>query len=128
LYTTSADVALASRLWNEPSLKQRLMQLVGRLGTDVVEPFMPRPNRWARAATSARNVLVHRFDIDEPEGTLTGPATYALAELTASVISLILLQEIGINTSQLARLAAEHQSFGWVRKMALAHLPRVFAR
>jgi hypothetical protein len=119
---------LASRLWNEPSLKQRLMQIVDRLGADVVEPFMPRPNRWARAATNARNVLVHRFDVDEPEGTLTGPEMYALAELTASVITLILLQEIGLSTSQLTRLAAEHQSFRWVRKRASTHLPRVFAR
>jgi hypothetical protein len=65
---------------------------------------MPRPNRWARAATNALNVLVHRFDVDEPEGTLTGPEMYALAEPTASVITLILLQEIG------------HQSFRWARK------------
>ncbi|GAA5135552.1 ApeA N-terminal domain 1-containing protein [Pseudonocardia adelaidensis] len=119
---------LTSRLWNEPSLKQRLMQLVDRLGTEVVEPFMPRSNRWARAATDARNVLVHRFDVDEPEEPLTGPAMYALAELTAAVITLILLKEIGLDTSQLTRLTRQHHSFRWLREKAPEHLPKVLAR
>ncbi|GAA5125458.1 hypothetical protein GCM10023320_39870 [Pseudonocardia adelaidensis] len=68
------------------------------------------------AATNARNVLVYRFDVDEPEATPAAPEIYALAELTASVITLILLQEIGLSIPQLARLAAEHQSFWRVRK------------
>jgi hypothetical protein len=97
-----------------------MMQIVDRLDADVVKPFMPRPNRWARAATNARNVLMHRFDVDEPEGALTGPEIYALAELTASLITPILLQEIGLSTSQLTRLAAEHQSSRWVRKGQVA--------
>ncbi|TWF80047.1 hypothetical protein FHX44_115984 [Pseudonocardia hierapolitana] len=117
---------LTSRLWNEPSLKQRLMELVDRLGPEVVHPFIPKANRWARAATEARNVLVHRFDVDPSDDPPTGPVMYALAELTSAMITLSLLQEIGLSTSKLTALANHHQSFQWVREEASKYVPKVF--
>jgi hypothetical protein len=94
---------LKARLWNELSLKQRLMQLADRAGGDVIRPFLPKPNRWARTTTNARNVLVHRFEEDEGE-PLTNSAMYALAEMTSCVITLVLLRELGLNNDQLSRL------------------------
>jgi HEPN superfamily Apea-like protein len=102
------------------------MDLVDRLGSEVVQPLMPKPNRWARAATDARNVLVHRFDVDQPDEPITGPVMYALAELTSSVITLLLLQEIGLSASKLTGLAEHHQSFQWVWEEASKDVPDVF--
>ncbi len=115
---------LASRLWNEPSLKSRLEQLVEQLGADVVKPFMPRPNRWAREVTQARNVLVHRFAGD---GSLDGAAMLVMATMTSHLITLLLLQELGMTKAQLSYLAVEHGSFRWLRDEGPKHAPRLFA-
>lgn len=115
---------LASRLWNEPSLKDRLEQLVQQLGVDVVKSFMPKPNRWARAVTQARNVLVHRFASDEP---LDGAAMLVMATMTSHLITLILLQELGMTKAQLSYLTVEHGSFRWLRDEGHKHVPKLFA-
>jgi ApeA N-terminal domain 1 len=117
---------LTDRLWNEPSLKQRLMQLVECLGDDVVEPFMPKPNRWARRAKDARNLLVHRFDEDDSREPLTNSAMYVLAAMTSSVITLVLLQEIGLSRAQLSQLAEEQRSFQWIGQEGRRYVPWVF--
>jgi ApeA N-terminal domain 1/Apea-like HEPN len=117
---------LMDRLWNEPSLKERLMQLVDHVGVDVVEPIIPKPNRWAADAKNARNILVHRFDVGDSNETPNGAVMYALAELTSSVIVLTVLQELGFSKEKLRRLAATHEAFRWVREHAKKHLPRIF--
>jgi hypothetical protein len=117
---------LKDRLWNEPSLKQRLMQLVDHLGPNIVEPIIPRPNRWATDAKNARNVIVHRFDVGDSGEPPSGPVMYALAELTSSVITLVVLQELGFTKDQLRRLAGTHEAFRWVRDHAKKHVPRIF--
>jgi hypothetical protein len=117
---------LTDRLWNEPSLKQRLMQLVECLGNDIVEPFMPKPNLWARRATNARNLLVHRFEEDGSSDPLTNAAMYVLAAMTSSVITLILLQEIGLSRAQLSQLAKEQRSFRWIGQEGRRYVPWVF--
>ncbi len=116
---------LNARLWNEPTLKQRLMQLVERLGTELVEPFMPRPNRWANAAKDSRNTLVHRFPVSSPP---TGIDMYVLAQMTSAVLTLNLLHEIGVPRDHLSRIVRNHESFRWIAEEGPNLMPSLFQR
>jgi hypothetical protein len=116
---------LNARLWNEPTLKQRLMQLVERLGTELVEPFMPRPNRWANAAKDARNTLVHRFPVSSPP---TGVDMYLLARMTTAVLTLNLLNEIGVPRDQLRKIVRNHETFRWIAEEGPDLMPSLFQR
>lgn len=117
---------LRDRIRNEPSLKQRLMQLVESVGEDVVYPFMPRPNRWATASKDARNLLVHRFE-QERGAPPDGAEMYVLSEMTSAVITLNLLQELGLPREHLINLAKRHDSFRWLASDGPQHAPRLFS-
>jgi hypothetical protein len=120
---------LDQRIWNEPSLKQRLMQLVERLGSELVGPFMPSPNRWATAAKDARNMLVHRI---LPEASSPGPREptpeemYVLAQMTSGLITLNLLQEIGVPRSRLAEVVTTHEPYRSIAEEGPKLYPRLF--
>jgi hypothetical protein len=114
---------LDNRIWNEPTLKQRLMALVERLGTELVGPFMPKPNRWAKAARDARNSLVHRFPEPPPPG---GEGMFVLAEMTSAVITLNLLREIGVPRSQLNAVVTTHEPFRWIAEEGPKLMPSLF--
>jgi hypothetical protein len=116
---------LSSRLYNEPSLKQRLMQLVEQVGADLVEPFMPAPNRWARAATDPRNALVHRFPYPAPPPP---EGMYILAQMTTAVVLLNLLQETGVPRSRLEVAVRSHEPFRWITERGPEWFPRLFTR
>jgi ApeA N-terminal domain 1 len=116
---------LKQRMWNEPSFKQRLMQLVERLGTELVEPFMPRPNRWANEARDTRNTLVHRFPVSSPP---TGAKMYVLAQMTSAVLTLNLLHEIGVRRDHLSRIVRNHESFRWIAEEGPDLMPSLFQR
>jgi hypothetical protein len=114
---------LGNRIWNEPTLKRRLMGLVDRLGTDLVEPFMPRPNRWANDAKDARNALVHRSPDLEPPG---GEGMYVLAQMTTAVITLNLLHEIGVPRGRLDTIVRSNDLFRWITEEGPKLMPRLF--
>jgi len=114
---------LSDRMWNEPTLKQRLEQLVEHIGVDLVEPFMPAPNRWARTATDARNSLVHRFP-DPPPPPPEG--MYVLAQMTSAVILLNLLLEVGVPRSRLEVIVRRHAPFRWIAEQGPQWSPRLF--
>ncbi len=59
-----------------------------------------RTGEWARAATQARNLLVHWFEGD-PVAPLDGAAMFTIAAMTTGVITLILLQELGLPHARL---------------------------
>jgi hypothetical protein len=62
----------------------RTMEMNGIVAALIVEPFMPKPNRWARRAKDARNLLAHRFDEDDSREPVTNSAMYVLATMTSS--------------------------------------------
>jgi hypothetical protein len=114
---------LRARLRNEPSLRERLDQLVEQVGADLVMPFMPAPNRWARSATDARNALVHRF----PEPPPPPPeGMYVLAQMTSGVVLLNLLQEVGVPKSRLEIVVRRHPPFRWISKDGPELFPYLF--
>jgi ApeA N-terminal domain 1 len=117
---------LNNRIWNEPSLKQRLMQLVQRVGEDLVQPAIPRPNRWAAATKEARNKLVHRFPEEDTSVPLNGAVMYVLARMTSAVITLNILQEIGVDRAHMENLVMTHDVFRWIADEGRRIAPRLF--
>jgi ApeA N-terminal domain 1/Apea-like HEPN len=115
---------LNSRIRNEPSFKERLLQLVELLSAELVRPFMPNPSKWATTTRNARDSLVHRFPGPPPPG---GEGMYMLAEMTSAVVTLNLLRELNIPRSQLEDVVRKHPTFQWIAEEGMKWLPQLFA-
>jgi hypothetical protein len=114
---------LGSRIRNEPSFKDRLVQLVERLGDDLFAPFMPNPDRWASTTRDARDSLVHRLPDREPP---PGEGMYVLAQMTTAVITRNLLHEIGVPRSRLDTIVRGNDLFRWITEEGPKLMPRLF--
>jgi hypothetical protein len=104
--------------FNEPTLKQRLFELVERPGPFMSE-LVPDPATWARAAVLARNDLAHRGKT-EPEYE----KLHAVVQVTAAVVIMNLLKEIGVPSDRLAAALQEHPDLRWARDLAREHLTK----
>ena len=104
--------------YNEPSLKQRLEELASRPG-----PFMtnlvPDPVLWARIAARSRNDLAHRGDARKDYDQL-----YAVVEVTAAVVVLNLLREIGVPAERLEMALSQHSEFKRAAELARMHFTK----
>ena len=98
--------------WNEPSLKQRLIELTERPGK-FMKDLVPDPDKWARVAGRARNDLAHRGDAGEGYEEL-----HAVVEVTAAVVVMNLLNEVGVPEPRLARALEEHAEFRHAAELA----------
>jgi hypothetical protein len=101
--------------WNEPSLKQRLLELAERPGK-FMKNLVPDPVEWARVAGRARNDLAHRGDAGEDYEQL-----HAVVEVTAAVVVMNLLCEVGVPERRLARALDEHAEFRRAAELARRH-------
>lgn len=101
---------------NEPSLKMRLADLIERLG-EVGTSVVPDPKKWIKAAVNARDTLAHVGRTSD----YTLHELHAVVEVTAAVVVLNLLHELGVpeermltavtdkgTLSQAARLGREY--------------------
>jgi len=106
---------LADRLTvhsNVPTLKQRLLELVDRVGEAGARLVHDR-DVWAKAAKDARNNLAHVGSADSDLNHL-----YAVAEVTASLVILNLLHELGVPQDRLQRAVDEHPVLSYAAKLA----------
>ncbi|GGD00527.1 hypothetical protein GCM10011512_29250 [Tersicoccus solisilvae] len=88
---------------NDPTLKQRLVDLVERLGA-AGERLVPNPASWARHAGNARNLLAH-------EGTSQDhdfEELYGVLEVTAAVVVMNFMKELGMDERQLIEAIDKH--------------------
>lgn len=95
---TDRKAGLSDRLTkhaNVPTLKQRLLDLVGRVG-DAGVHLVHNPEVWAKAAKNARNNLAHVGTADNDTNHL-----HTVAEVTASLVILNLLHELGVPQDRL---------------------------
>jgi hypothetical protein len=97
---------------NVPSLNQRLIELVERVG-DAGKRLVHEPDTWAKAAKDARNNLAH-------VGTAQNDLEHlrAVADVTASVVILNLLHELGVPQDRLLRAINEHPELSRAAKLA----------
>ncbi len=89
---------VASRLpRNEPSLKDRLLDLARRPG-EFMCALVPNAERWATATKNARNDLAHQGQTRHSDSATMA----AVAEVTMAVVALNLLHELGAPSASLA--------------------------
>lgn len=96
---------LADRLTehsNVPTLKQRLLDLVSRLG-DAGLRLVHDPEVWAKAAKDGRNHIAHTGSTSRDLEHL-----HAVTEVTASVVILNLLHELGVPQEVLLKAVDDH--------------------
>lgn len=111
---------LSDRLMsNEPTLKQRLLDLVARLGA-VGEVLVPNPEEWAKAAKNSRNTLAH---VGSSDGNDT-ERLFAVVEVTAAVVILNLLQELGVPEQRLLRGINDHSTLSRAKELATVILKK----
>jgi hypothetical protein len=78
-----------SRLWNEPSLRERLVDLATAPEPEVMNQLVPNPKAWARATALARNGIAHR-------GRTKSDEMYAVVKVTTVVVIVNLLHQLEI--------------------------------
>jgi hypothetical protein len=100
---------------NEPSLKQRLDELASRPGPFMTD-LVPDPVLWARIAARSRNDLAHRGDGGKDYDQL-----YAVVEVTAAVVVLNLLREVGVPANRLQSAVSQHSEFKRAAELARIH-------
>jgi hypothetical protein len=84
---------------HEPSLRQRLVELIGYCGA-AAEPYVGTSSAWAKKITDARNALVHRpVRRDDPEES-DPLGLDALEQSAAAVTTACLLRELGFTEDE----------------------------
>jgi len=108
------------RLWNEPTLKERLLYLASLPASEAVDALVPDRERWATSAKKARNALVHRTkkkghspSIDE---------MIAVAEVTRALLTLVLMAQAGLSPVVQQRIVRQSPKFQRVCQVARRHL------
>lgn len=110
------------RFWNEPSLKQRLLDLATLPDPVAVEALLPDTERWATLAKRARNDLAHRGG--SSSRTVSIGETYAVVEVTRAMLTLVLLAQTGLDASVQQRIVRDSPTFQQVGQLARKHLTR----
>lgn len=106
---------------NEPTLKERLVELARRPDTEAMRALVPDPETWAKKASEARNGIAHtgrasNLSLDELD---------AVARVTSAVVLLNLLHEIGLSPEVLRKGVASNNRLRHAAKLARAHLTRL---
>ena len=97
-------VWVRSRFRNEPSYKERLLDLAGRPAQEAVDFIIPDRDKWAKNLRDVRNGLAHTAGHDS-----TGIHKYDLAEVTTYLLYLVLMNELGLPAEiQLAAVQKNH--------------------
>jgi hypothetical protein len=99
---------------NEPSLRQRLLQLAARPDPEAMNALLPDPSRWAQMATRARNDLAHT-------GRTSGHTLddlYAVTKVTTAVVLLNILSDLGLAAEQQQRVLVENADFSTAARIS----------
>jgi hypothetical protein len=97
---------------NVPTLKERLLHLVDRVGV-AGQRLVHDPAIWAKAAKDARNNLAH---VGTAENDLEH--LHAVAEVTAGVVILNLLYELGVPQDRLNKAVEQHPVLSHAARLA----------
>jgi hypothetical protein len=79
-----------SKFRNEPSFRERMLDLADKPAPEAVEFIIPNRDSWARSLGNARNGLAHKAEGGEPLDM------FQLESVTEQLLYLVLLNELGI--------------------------------
>lgn len=94
---------LDKKLYNEPSLYERLIALASEPPEEVVRALVPNVPAWARATTDAGNDLAHRGESKR----VNKQEMVAAVEVAGAVVIVNLLDQLRIPPARILR-AVEH--------------------
>lgn len=108
------------RLWNEPTLKERLLYLASLPDPEAVDALMPDRDRWAVRSKNARNDLVHRTT--KKGRPLITDEMYAVVEVTRALLTLVLIAQVGLSSTVQQRIVRGSPELQQISQMAHRYL------
>jgi hypothetical protein len=101
---------------NDPTLRERLIELCSRIDAPSAA-LIPDREKWADAAKDARNKLAHTGTSEQH----TNDALNAVVEVTAALVLLNVLHELGVPDGTLVQSITRHKSFRNAARLAYEH-------
>jgi ApeA-like protein/HEPN superfamily Apea-like protein len=105
-----------SRLWNEPSLKERLIDLATTPDSEIMNRLVPNPKAWAKATAQARNGIAHRGKADLDE-------MYAFVTVTTAVVLMNLLLQLEIPKERLVWALIDNDTLSGAARLSAKYWP-----
>lgn len=105
-----------SRLWNEPSLRERLLDLATTPDSEIMNQLVPNPKAWAKATALARNGIAHRgrTNVDE---------MYAVVMVTTAVVLVNLLHQLAIPKERLVWALIDNDTLSGAARLSAKYWP-----
>jgi len=104
---------------NEPSLKERLVDLVRAIDSREFDNVIKDVNRWANLARNLRNNVAHGL---KGADLALARQTFTVALVADAVFALSVLRWIGLSDDQISSLLTNNRHLVWCRQMAHKHL------
>jgi len=108
---------LKSTIRNDPTLRDRLKDLVERLDDDVVAQLVPDVERWSKRTVQARNNLAHQGETPKHEFE----ELIAIVDVTMAIVLLNILNELGLRSERQIKLVSENPNFSMIGQRAREH-------
>lgn len=110
---------LDKKLYNAPSLQDKLKLLVEQLDEEIIDRLVPNVELWARRTTIARNDLAHRG-----ESRRVPPLEMsAIVSVTVAVIVVSLISQLDIPTSRILQALQQHPELRHAPDLARRYWP-----
>ncbi|WP_141098978.1 ApeA N-terminal domain 1-containing protein [Mycobacterium avium] len=95
---------LDKKLYNAPSLQDKLKLLAGQLDHQIIDRLLPNVELWARRVTKARNDLAHRGESKD----VRAEEMSAIVSVTVAVLIVSLISQLGVPTSRILQALQQH--------------------
>ncbi|MHA6694643.1 HEPN domain-containing protein [Homoserinimonas sp. A520] len=102
--------------YNQPTLRERLVDLARRPGP-FMKDLVPNPDSWAKAAAHSRDGVAHFGTV----GHSRYDELHAIVRVTAAVVTMNLLGELGISQDRMLRALHENRDLRWTCELAREH-------
>jgi hypothetical protein len=103
---------------NNPTLRERLLELASRPDEGVMKQLLPSPEGWANAAKDARNNVAHGSDSAAQIELL-----YAVTEVATAVVIVNLLHELGVPTERVLYAITNRGRLARAARLSRKHWP-----
>lgn len=99
--------------YNQPALRERLVDLARRPGP-FMKDLVPDPDSWAKAAAHSRDGVAHFGTV----GHSRYDELHAIVRVTAAVVTMNVLGELGISQDRMLRALHENRDLRWTCELA----------
>lgn len=110
---------LDKKLYNAPSLQDKLKLIAALLDTQVTAVLLPNADLWAQRTTYARNDLAHRGQSTR----VSALEMSAIVDVTVAVIIVCLLTQLEIPTSRILQALERHPDLKYAPGLAEKYWP-----